>query len=391
MRRSDSRSEARFRGELVAWLDEHQPAGERASDPPRSSGHIPDWAADWQRTLLEAGWLVPRWPTELGGRQATAVEQMIYLEEMSERRLPRSVNPQGLDVCAATLVDHGIGAQLDDWVPATLEGRMSWCVAVGDPVDEGDGPRDLTIAEIGDTLTLSGSVTAPAGAPDADRCLCGVRVEAPGRRVDEVAVVAVDLTSAGVSRPDPVDLPRRVDAPGGTLAFTDVRVSPDDLVGAPDEGWQVLASARARVRSMRWITSLFAALRALESLAGAGRSRGLADDGVFRDTLAGLHVEVSAARALAYRALARQSTGRPNPDLAMLPLVMSQVEERVYRAGVETLGADGLDRGIDGPTGWPSGSWADEWAVAMAQRAASGGLGAERDRLAGRVLGTRAR
>lgn len=391
MRRSDSRSEARFRGELVAWLDEHQPAGERASDPPRSSGHIPEWAAAWQRTLLEAGWLMPRWPPDLGGRDATAVEQMVYLEEMSERRLPRSVNPQGLDVCAATLVDHGAGVQVDDWVPATLEGRTSWCVAVGDPIDEGDGPRDLTIAEIGDTLTLSGSVTAPAGAADADRCLCGVRVEAPGRRVDDVAVVAVDLTSAGVSRPDAVDLPRRVDAPGGTLAFTDVRVAPDDLVGAPHEGWQVLASVRARVRSMRWITSLFAALRALESLAGAGRSRGLADDGVFRDTLAGLHVEVSAARALAYRALARQTTGRPNPELAMLPLVMSQVEERVYRAGVETLGADGLDRGIDGPTGWPSGSWADEWTVAMAQRAASGGLGAERDRLAGRVLGTRAR
>ena len=392
MRRSDSRSEARFRSELVSWLDEHQPGGERASDPPRTSGHIPEWAATWQRELREAGWLVPRWPRELGGRDATAVEQLIYLEEMSERRLPRSVNPLGLDVCAPTLVDHGAGAQLDEWVPATLEGRMSWCVAIGDALaEDGDGPRDLIVTQIGDTRTLNGSVTAPAGAADADRCVCGVRLEAPGRHGDGVAVYAVDLSAPGVSRPDPVEGPRRVDAPGGTLAFTDVRVSPGDLVGEAEDGWQVLQSARARLRSMRWISGLFGTLRALESLAAAGRSRGLADDGVFRDTLAGLHVEASAARALAYRAMARQTTGRPNPELAMLPLVVTQVEERVYRAGVEALGADGIDRGIDGPTGWHSGSWADEWAVAMAQRTASGGLGAERDRVAARVLGSRGR
>lgn len=398
MRLSDNRSEARFRSELVAWLDGNQPAGERASDPPRSSGHIPEWAAAWQLALFEAGWLVPRWPPDLGGRNASAIEQMIYLEELAERRLPRSVNPQGLDVCAPTLVDHGAGVQQDDWVPSTLEGRLSWCVAV-DEVDTSAASEDgvdavvpgLSIAEIGGTLTLSGSIPAPPGAADADRCLCGARVVASGARLDDLAVVAVDLTAPGVSRPEPVDVPGRVDGPGGTLAFTDVRVADDEVVGGRDEGWQVLQSVRARARSMRWITSLFAAQHALEALADAGRSRGLADDGVFRDTLAGLHVQVSGARALAYRALARQTTGRPNPELAMLPLVTSQAEEDVYLAGLEVLGADGLDRGLDGPMGWPSGSWAEEWAVTVAQRSATGGLGAELDRVAGRALGTRTR
>lgn len=402
MRLSDSRAEARFRADLVAWLDEHQPAGERASDPPRSSGHIPEWAAEWQRSLFEAGWLMPRWPPELGGREATAIEQMIYLEEMSQRRLPRSTNPQGLDVCAPTLADHGVGPQQEVWVPATLRGEMSWCVAVGevDTADvvagadgvTGDDPgRGITIAEVEGALTLHGSVPAPPGAADADRCLCGARVAATGARLDGVAVVAVDMTAAGVERPEPVDQPGRTVEAGGTLSFTDVVVSEDDLVGARDEGWPVLQSVRARVRSMRWITSLLATRRALESLAEAGRSRGLADDGVFRDTLAGLHVEAESVRALAYRALAKQASGGPNPELAMLPLVTAEVEERVYLAGVEALGADGLDRGIDGPAGWPSGSWAEEWAEAMAGRTGSGGLGGERDRVAGRVLGLRLR
>jgi hypothetical protein len=98
-------------------------------------------------------------------------------------------------------------------------------------------------------------------------------------------------------------------------------------------------------------------------------------------------VEADAVRALAYRALAKQGTGRPNPELAMLPLVTREVEQRIYLVGVESLGTDGLDLGLDGPQAWPSGSWASEWLGATAEAAATGGLPAERDRVAGRVLG----
>ena len=391
VRLSDSRAEARFRADLAAWLAENQPAADRASDPPRSAGHIPTWARDWQRTLFDAGWLVPRWPPELGGRDASAVEQMIYLEELARGRVPRTTNPQGLDVCAPTLADHGVGPQQDDWLPATLRGETSWCVAVDqveavEPTGGSTPPesaRAPTIVEgEGAKLSLHGSVAAPAGAADADRCLCGVTAEAGGRRVDGVAVVAVDLEADGVARPT---------GAADRLVFDGVGIDAGQIIGERDQGWPVLQSVRARLRSVRWITSLLAIERALGSLAEVGRARGLADDGVFRDTLAGLQVEADAVRALAYRALAKQSSGRPNPELAMLPLVTAQTEERVYLTGLEVLGADGLDMGLDGPQGWPSGSWASEWAEATAEVAGAGGLGAERDRVAGRVLGLRLR
>jgi alkylation response protein AidB-like acyl-CoA dehydrogenase len=389
VRLSDSRAEARFRAELTAWLDENQPAADRASEPPRSPGHIPGWARDWQSTLFDAGWLVPRWPPELGGRDASAVQQMIYLEELSRRRVPRTTNLQGLEICAPTLADHGVGAQQDDWLPATLRGRTSWCVAVdeadvAEPVDPRPAPSSAaaggppSVVERDGELVLRGSVAAPPGAADADRCLCGVTAESGGRRLDGVAVVAVDLDAEGVTRPTE-GAPR--------LVFDGVVLERDHVIGERDQGWPVLQSVRARLRSVRWITSLLAIDRALGSLTEVGRSRGLADDGVFRDTLAGLRVEADAVRALAYRALAKQTTGRPNPELAMLPLVTAQTEERVYLTGLEVLGADGLDMGLDGPQGWPSGSWASEWAEATVAVAAAGGLGAERDRVAGRVLG----
>jgi alkylation response protein AidB-like acyl-CoA dehydrogenase len=399
VRLSDSRAEGRFRASLGEWLDENQPAADRASDPPRSSGHIPRWAADWQRCLFDAGWLVPRWPAELGGRDAGPIEQMIYLEEMSRRRVPRSVNPQGLDACAPTLADHGAGSQRDDWLPATLHGEMSWCVAVDGavPADDSGGGAAQEAAAVGSSLplllerdgayTLTGGVPAPPGAADADRCLCAVSWRRPRSRDGDadLAVVAVDLGTAGVERPA-----TGASEPGGEdarLAFLDVAVSPDDVIGGRDKGWPVLQSLRARMRSVGWITSLLAVHRALDALVDVGRARGLTDDAVFRDTLAGLQVEADAVRALAYRALAKQGTGRPNPELAMLPLVTAQAERRLYLVGLEALGADGLDLGLDGPMGWPSGSWASEWLAAASDTSDAGGLAAERDRVAGRVLG----
>lgn len=378
MRLSDSRAEARFRADLDEWLAENEPAADRLSDPPRSSGHIPGWARDWQRSLFDAGWLVPRWPAELGGREATPVQQMIYLEELSRRRLPRTVNPQGLEVSAPTIIDLGDDGQRDRWVLATLHGEMTWCVSVETVDGHEGGLAALTVTERDHELVVEGTITAPAGATHADRCLCGVRAVAAGNRFGDVAVLAVDLSRPGVTRPD---------GDGGELVLDGVVVDDDEIVGGPDQGWPALQSVRARLRSVRWIASLLAIQRALDALADVGRARGLADDAVFRHTLAGLQVEADAVRALAYRALAKQETGRPNPELAMLPLVTREAEQRIYLTGVESLGTDGLDLGLDGPRSWPGGSWASEWLGSTAESASAGGSAAERDRVAGRILG----
>ena len=93
-----------FRRTFESWLDEHLPAPDVvAANPRRSSAHLPDWARTFQREMFEAGYLVPGWPPELGGRNATPQEQMVYFEVITERMAPRSLNPQGLSICAASM------------------------------------------------------------------------------------------------------------------------------------------------------------------------------------------------------------------------------------------------------------------------------------------------
>lgn len=63
-----------FRAEFVAFLDEHLPSEAEAVERPRSTSHIPDWARRWQRLLFDRGWLLPGYPPEFGGRNATILD-----------------------------------------------------------------------------------------------------------------------------------------------------------------------------------------------------------------------------------------------------------------------------------------------------------------------------
>src|SRR5271154_5550521 len=121
-----------FRAELESWLDENLPNPARAEHR-RSSAHLPDWARTWQRALFDAGYLVPGWPPELGGRNATVPEQMAYFEVFAERQVPRGLNPQGLSICAASIIEFGNELQRERYAIPTLRGELSWCVGMSEP------------------------------------------------------------------------------------------------------------------------------------------------------------------------------------------------------------------------------------------------------------------
>ena len=106
--------EERFRDELVAFLDEHAPpearvrrdfAGSVRADADGDGSLIPQWARDWQATLFDHGWMIPGYPPELGGRNATPVQTLVYLEEMATLGVPRSVHFPGYAIVAPSLLD----------------------------------------------------------------------------------------------------------------------------------------------------------------------------------------------------------------------------------------------------------------------------------------------
>ena len=110
------------------------------SRPKQSSADLPQWAREWQRTLFDAGWLVPGWPPELGGRNANPMQQMIYFEEMSRREIPRSLNPQGLGIIAPSIKDYGTPEQREKFLLPTLRAEIAWCLGMSEPGHARENP-----------------------------------------------------------------------------------------------------------------------------------------------------------------------------------------------------------------------------------------------------------
>src|SRR3546814_20647227 len=93
----DDATEA-FRREIGDWVDANMPTPDETTERPRSTAHVPGWAREWQRKLFDAGWLVPGNPPELGGRNASLLEQFVHRPELARPDLSPTTNPPALGI-----------------------------------------------------------------------------------------------------------------------------------------------------------------------------------------------------------------------------------------------------------------------------------------------------
>jgi alkylation response protein AidB-like acyl-CoA dehydrogenase len=404
-----------FRRELEAWLDEHQPGPEAMADQFRqSSAHMPPWARKFQREMFEAGYLVPGWPPELGGRNATPAEQMAYFEVLTERMLVRSLNPQGLSICAASIVEFGNEDQKERFVMPTLRGEVTWCVGMSEPNAGSDLASLTTRAELReDHFVVNGQKVWTSGAHQADLCMCYVRTDPEAPKHRGISVVIIDMKTPGITcRPLP-ELTDREHADFNEVFFTDVEVPVENLVGELNKGWAVSQGSLRHERGMLWImnvSKMERTVKALTRLAGRDDGKGgrLGDDPRLAQAIAQLSIDTNAMRCLGYRGFAKATRGEMPPEHLILKLFSSESERRACQVAYEALGLEGLD--LDGPgpnryTEWDlahfepeamesgatgsfyDGSWPVQYLRSFAGTIAGGTSEIQRNIVAERVLG----
>src|SRR5580658_4312683 len=343
-----------FRREFEEWLDEHQPdAGTIAHQYKQSSAHLPQWARDFQRAMFEAGYLVPGWPPELGGRNATPQEQMAYFEVLTERMVPRSLNPQGLSICAASIVEFGTEEQKERFVLPTLRGEVTWCVGMSEP-DAGSDLAGLTTrAELrGDHFVVNGQKVWTSGAHEADWCMCYVRTDPDAPKHRGISVLIIDMKTPGiVCRPLP-ELTDPHHADFNEVFFTDVEVPEENLLGELNHGWTVSQGSLRHERGMLWIMNVSKMERTLKGLVRVaarpdGRGGTLGDDPRLAEAIGRVAIDTEAMRCLGYRGFAKASRGEMSPEHMVLKLFTSEGEQRACLLGQKALGLEGLD--LDGP------------------------------------------
>ena len=124
-----------FRAAVRDWLVRNLPADRpvaRAGAYEDDDGWM-DFMVGWAGTLKQAGYAGIGWPKEFGGGGATAVEQMIFAEEVSRADAPFHIDVVGLGIVGPTLMVHGTDDQKRRHLPRILDGSEIWCQLWSEP------------------------------------------------------------------------------------------------------------------------------------------------------------------------------------------------------------------------------------------------------------------
>jgi alkylation response protein AidB-like acyl-CoA dehydrogenase len=393
MRLQYGAAEEAFRAELLEWLDANLPPREVLDRPKRSSADLPQWAREWQRTLFDAGWLVPGWPPELGGRNATPVEQMIYFAEMRSREIPRTLNPQALGIIAPSIRDFGSDAQREQFLVPTLRAEIAWSLGMSEPGAGSDLAGLATRAVLdGDHFVVNGQKVWTSGAHHSDWCICFVRTDPDAPKHKGISALIIDMKTPGVEpRPFP-ELTEMDYTDFNEVFFTDVRVPKENLLGPLNQGWSITQGSLGHERAMLWIDYAYDIQRAVKAMValgdrpvpGGGR---LGDDARFRDAVASFHIDAQALLAMGYRGFSKFMAGKASPEHSLLKLYGSEAVQECLLAAAEYLGADGIDEAREGPRMWRVGSWMQQYLRSFAGTIPGGTSEIQRNIIAERVLG----
>ncbi|OBG27404.1 acyl-CoA dehydrogenase family protein [Mycobacterium sp. 852002-51057_SCH5723018] len=386
----DSDVEA-FRAEFVEFLDEHLPPDAEAGERPRSSSHVPEWARRWQRLLFDSGWLLPGNPPEFGGRNATLLQQYVYLEELGRRRISQSFNPQGVGIIAASLLAFGTAQQRQRWAVPILRAEITASLGMSEPGAGSDLASVKTRAvrhsdSQGDFFVVNGQKVWTSGAHDADVLLAFVRTDPDKPKHKGISALMIPTDTPGVVCRPFASVCDSDDVDFNEVFFTDARVPVENLVGQLNEGWRVATGSLGHERIMLW-TGYVDLLRALTADFEPSGS-------VERDRYATLVMDAQAMRLLGSAALARAARGEEDvPGQSVLKLLGSDALQRACEDALNAAGADGLvHRAVTAPVAALDldshyQSWFDRYARTFAATIAGGTSEIQRNIIAERVLG----
>lgn len=376
-----------FRAEFVAFLDEHLPSAADALQRSRSSSDVPQWARAYQRTMFEQGWLVPGNPPEFGGRNATILEQFVYFEELSRRRVVHTFNQQGVGIIAASLLTFGTPEQKARWAVPILRADITAALGMSEPGAGSDLASLRTRAvRDGEGFVVNGQKVWTSGAHDADVILTFVRTDPDAPKHKGISALMIPTDTPGVTRRPFASAWDRDDVDFNEVFFTDVRVPAENLVGPLNDGWRVANGSLGHERTMLWLSY-------------ADRLRDLLEDftpttELDRDRYATLVMDNQALRLLGSAGLARAARGDEDvAGMAVLKLFGAEAGQLASEYVLAAVGAEGLGH-PNASTAYRhmnhdgyAGSWFDRYGRSFAGTIAGGTSEIQRNIISQRVLG----
>jgi alkylation response protein AidB-like acyl-CoA dehydrogenase len=290
--------------------------------------------------LFDDGWSRYGWPAEAGGLGGTILHRAAMWDALARHGLPGMALFEHLEILAPALVEMGPPAFVADALPAFLAGRELWCQGFSEP-DAGSDLASLrtTARRTADGFVVNGRKIWTSWARYATWCLLLARTGTPESRHRGLTALIVDLRTPGVAV-SPIVQANGTDELA-EVAFDDVVVPADRVVGAVDGGWKVAMHILSHERgTFAWFRHAFL----YQHLLGCLELAHPAHDAALGNAL----LDLAAVTATAQAGLEFHAAGEPLGPLAAYPkLLLCAAEQSTYDWVLATDPDIAVDPGAD--------------------------------------------
>jgi len=338
----DSKQEAAFRAEARAWLEanapsEHELAG--LDDIQR--------ARLWQKRKADGGWACIRWPEVFGGREASAMEQVILQQEEDKVDVPNTNSFFGIGqgMAGPTIMAWANEEDNARFLPNLASGETVWCQLFSEPA----GGSDLAALRMkaerdGDEWVVNGQKIWTSGAHYSDWGILVLRTDPNVAKHKGLTYFFVDMKSPGIEIKPIKQISGASDF--NEVYFTDVRIPDSQRLGDVGQGWQValttLMNERASIGAGGGNTNFETVKRLAQNVLIDGKPA--IEDSAVRAKLASWYVEEAGLKYTAYRTLSALSKGNmPGPENSIGKLVGARKTQDMASFAIDLLEQQGIE------------------------------------------------
>lgn len=383
-------AELAFRDELRAWLAEVLPdIGPRPPGTDWPARRVYDTA--WQKMLFDAGYAGINWPTEFGGRGASPVEHLIFLEETERAGAPYvGVMFVALLHAGPTLIVEATDEQRQAHLPRILRGDEVWCQGFSEPQAGSDLASLRTRAvRDGDHYVVSGQKIWTSNAQVADFCEMLVRTDPDAPKHRGISWLIVPMDAPGIDIRPLKSMPGEEEF--SEVFLDEVRVPVANRVGEENDGWRVTMTTLGFERGTAFVSEMLGSMQLVHELAEIARKvtrrSGTAwDDAGLRRDLAQVAADLDALWALTKRNISEANNdGVPGVGGSVFKLHYAETRQRLGALAHRIL--DRASLSLDDVGGLPTGEHVEGRLHAISISIAAGTTQIQRNIVGERILG----
>lgn len=299
--------------------------------------------------MAELGWMGLLIPEKYGGIEGTFMQLVVLLEEMGRACF---VGPYfSTTLCTMAILDSGSEEQKSRFLPRIAEGKLKMAFALTETQGRFDASDIALKARAdGEGFTLNGIKLFVPDAPAADYLVCAGRTRSGGRPEEGISLFLVDAHSPGITLTPLVTMAYDHQC---EIAFENVRVPRENLLGEADKAWPIIAGLIQKAAVAKCAEMNGGADWAVQASVAYAKDRiqygkPIGSYQAIQHYLADMWTDAGLARRMTYYAAWKIDQGLPfDLEASIAKAWVSEMYKQVSRMGIQIHGALGTTRDHD--------------------------------------------